>query len=340
MNIDPGREGSVIRSMTAAEGDSFHELYVRHAPSVYATAMAILKDAETAHDVTHDVFIRAWRQAAQFDSSRGSLGVWLRAVARNLSIDRLRSAQRLRTHEAILDNTVTPNGSLSDLLIREQMEALRRAFYRLPALHRELIEMAYDRELSHSDIARRLGQPLGTVKSRIRQALAMLRTFAAEVAPDSNPNAPSWLIPSSQAFTTVDAEAETIGDKGRPAHRLTVLVVDDDRETVKLVSAVLRKFHVDAEARTSAREGLRALEKAWPDVVISDLNMPDEDGYSMIGKARLIATEKGKRLRAAAFTSWASEQERSRALIAGFDLYINKPIHPLALMSAVIALSQ
>lgn len=319
------------------EPDSFRELYSLHAHSVYTTALAILKNDAAAHDVAHDVFLRAWQQSAQYDPSRGSLGVWLRAVARNLSIDRLRSAQRLRAHEARLDNVCTSaDESLSQLLTREQLDALRRAFHRLPPMHRQLIEMAYDQELSHSDIAKRLGQPLGTVKSRIKQAQVMLRTFAGQMEPDVEADGSSWLTPGSQAFTTIETGDVSMRQLPRP----TVLVVDDDEETVRLVSAVLKKFQLHAETRTSARDGLKALEESWPDVMISDLNMPEEDGYSLIGKARAMATQQGRRLRAAAFTSWASEQERSRALIAGFDLYINKPVHPLALISAVSTLSQ
>lgn len=325
--------------MSTDQRDTFQQMYTAYAPSVYTTALAILKNADAANDVVHDVFLRAWQQAAQYDSSRGSLGVWLRAVARNLSIDRLRAAQRLRSHERRLDTSGTPaDESLSQLVTREQLETLRGAFHRLPPMHRRLIEMVYDREMSHSAIAKRLHQPLGTVKSRIRQALTMLRTFSREMDSGAHCDGASWLTPATQAFTTIEADAG-VHDASQVS-RVNVLVVDDDVETVRVVSAVLRKFQVHAETRTSAKDGLAALEASWPDVMISDLNMPVEDGYALIGKARAIAAHRGQRLRAAAFTSWASEHERSRALLAGFDLFINKPVHPLALIAAVAALAR
>ncbi len=326
--------------MTLGESESVRELYSLHSQSVYTTALAILKNADAAHDVAHDVFLRAWQQAAQYDSTRGSVGVWLRAVARNLSIDRLRAAQRLKTHEGLDDGRTPADDQLSRLLTREQLNSLRRAFHRLSPTHRQLIEMAYDEDLSHSDIARRLGQPLGTVKSRIRQALTMLRAFATQSESSADDDGSTWLAPVSQAFTTAETEPRASDTGTCQMPRLKVLVVDDDEETVRLVSAVLRKFAWHADARTSAKDGLAALEETWPDVLILDLNMPEEDGYSLIGKARVMAERRGQRLRAAAFTSWASEQERSRALIAGFDVYINKPVHPLALVSAVAALGQ
>jgi CheY-like chemotaxis protein len=209
----------------------------------------------------------------------------------------------------------------------------------LPSLYQRLIEMAYDQELSHSEIAIRLGQPLGTVKSRIRRALAMLRTYARE--PEMSRDAsPSWLEPASEALTTVDADARGAAAFVVPLPCVSVLIVDDDHETVRLVSAALRKFGLRPRTCTSAQEGLAALEESWPDVLISDLNMPGEDGYSLITKARALARDKGRDIRAAAFTSWATEDERSRALIAGFEMFINKPVHPLALVAAVARLSR
>lgn len=330
----------IIREMSVADRESFCAVYNAYALGVHTTALAILKNEDAAHDVVHDVFLRAWQQAGQYDSSRGTLGVWLRAVARNLSIDRLRSARRLRSHDGARHDGSTPaDESLSHLVTHEQLETLRRGLHKLRPMHRRLIEMAYDRELSHSDIAKRLNQPLGTVKSRIRQALGLLRTFAAEMDPGRESGPQSWLAPASEAFTTFDP-AVTREACVPQIPNLKVLVVDDDEETVRLVSAVLRRFKVHAETRTSAKAGLKALEDSWPDVLISDLNMPEEDGYSLIGKARAIAAERGQRLRSAAFTSWGSEHERSRALLAGFDAYLHKPVHPLALISAVATLTR
>ena len=331
----------VAPQMSAADRDSFCALYNDYAQGVYTTALAILKNDDAAHDVVHDVFLRAWAQAGTYDSSRGTLGVWLRAVARNLSIDRLRSTQRLRAHDDTLTAESTPpNESLSQLVTQEQLETLRRVFHKLGPMHRQLIELAYNQELSHSDIAKRLGHPLGTVKSRIRQALGLLRAFAADIESVPDSTAPSWLAPVSQALTTADTNMDSGATHLSATRQLKVLVVDDDEETVRLVSAVLRRFKLHAEACTSAKAGLALLDQSWPDVLISDLNMPEEDGYSLIGKARALAAQRGQRLRSAAFTSWASEHERSRALLAGFDLYINKPVHPLALISAVATLTR
>ncbi|HVF16023.1 MAG TPA: sigma-70 family RNA polymerase sigma factor [Steroidobacteraceae bacterium] len=339
---DPTVRNTPLRdTMSVADRDSFDQLYQSHAHTVYVTALAILKNVDTAQDVVHDVFLRAWEQAARYDSSRGSMGIWLKAVAKNLAIDRLRAVQRLVAREGILSQAGAPSHEfLLQLVADEALESVHRAFGMLPLTHRQLIEMAYDKEMSQREIAIHLGQPLGTVKSRIRQALAMLRTFTKQLKSDSASAQTSWLEPVSQALTTAEAEPTALENHIGQLPSLNVLVVDDDDETVRLVSAVLRKFGLHPDTRTSAREGFAALHDSWPDVMIFDLNMPGEDGYSLLGKARALACENGCRLRAAAFTSWGSEHERSRALIAGFDVFINKPVHPLALVSAVARLSR
>jgi CheY-like chemotaxis protein len=248
----------------------------------------------------------------------------------------------LRPPNAVDEGCTSADEPLSRLITDEQLTALRRVFDRLPPVHRRLIEMAYDLELSHSEIARRLHQPLGTVKSRIRQALIMMRGFGGPnlALLQLDPDGACSVAPASDAFTTVETDAEALHAHMAQRPILSVLVVDDDPETVRLITAVLRKFQMRAEARMTAEQGLAALEESWPDVMISDLNMPEEDGYSLIGKARAMANERGLPLRAAAFTSWSSEHERSRALLAGFDLYINKPVHPVALISAIATLSR
>jgi len=158
-------------------------LYDRHARPVYSLALRILQDQGEAEDIVQDVFSQAWRQAANYDPSRGAVAAWLFTLARSRAIDRLR-ARRARPEQAVDDrqaaNVVDPRVPADlQLLSAEQVGQVRAALEALPVLQRVAIELAYYEGLTHIEIAARLEQPLGTVKTRIRLALGKLRDVLA-----------------------------------------------------------------------------------------------------------------------------------------------------------------
>jgi RNA polymerase sigma-70 factor (ECF subfamily) len=180
---DRRADESALERMARGEADALAELYDRHARAVYSLALRILQDPGDAEDIVQDVFSQAWRQAARYDASRGVVAAWLLTLAHSRAIDRLR-ARRARPenapNERAAANLVDP-GFLPDLqvLTGEQIARVRAALEALPVLQRIAIELAYYEGLTHVEIAARLEQPLGTVKTRIRLALMKLRDALA-----------------------------------------------------------------------------------------------------------------------------------------------------------------
>lgn len=169
--------------MAQGEGDAVAELYDRHARPVYSLALRILGDVPEAEDVVQEVFSQAWRQASRYNTSRGAVAAWLLMLARSRAIDRLR-ARRARPKgdfdERVADNLVDTGLPVdSQVISGEQIARVRAALDELPMLQKLAIELAYFEGLTHAEIAARLEQPLGTVKTRIRLALMKLREVLA-----------------------------------------------------------------------------------------------------------------------------------------------------------------
>src|SRR5262245_36920477 len=164
-----------------ARGDqsALAELYDRHARPIYSLALRILREQGDAEDIVQEVFAQAWNQAARFDTSRGAVAAWLLMMARSRAIDRLR-ARRSRPEtasDAAVVERLPDAAARQDLqlLSSEQVDMLKNALEGLPAPQREALELAYYEGLTHTEIADRLSEPLGTVKTRIRQAVIRLR---------------------------------------------------------------------------------------------------------------------------------------------------------------------
>jgi RNA polymerase sigma-70 factor (ECF subfamily) len=166
------------------QGDSsaLDAIYERYSSPVYSLVSKILRNPEEAEDVALDVFWQVWRQADRYDPSRGAPPAWIFTVARSRAIDRLRARHR-REDRTIsfddpaanldpMDETAAPDLVAS---FRQTRDAVRAALTTLSAVQREAIELAFFKGLTHAEIARQLHQPLGTVKTRIRQGLIRLR---------------------------------------------------------------------------------------------------------------------------------------------------------------------
>jgi RNA polymerase sigma-70 factor (ECF subfamily) len=185
--IPTGEQSDLQLVFRVAAGDerALGDLHDRHGPVVYSLANAILTDAADAEEVTADVFLQVWRSASTFDPTRARVAAWLTVLARSRALDRLRARQRrARTLEAAA--AVAPDGlglSISPLVSpavgvegRDVADRVAGVVASLPDPQRRCIELAYFQGLTHSEIATALGEPLGTVKTRIRAAMDKLRT--------------------------------------------------------------------------------------------------------------------------------------------------------------------
>jgi RNA polymerase sigma-70 factor (ECF subfamily) len=169
---------SVVRRIVQGDRAALAELYDRYGTAVYSLACRIVGSSD-AEDVTQEVFTQAWKQAGRYDAERASAAAWLLNMTRTRAIDRLR-ANRTRLwfagDPARIDGV--PNGGADAeqrAIDDERAVRVRSALEGLAAAQRQAIELAYFGGLTHGEIAERLGEPLGTVKTRIRTALIKMR---------------------------------------------------------------------------------------------------------------------------------------------------------------------
>lgn len=182
----PTREqdwAALIRQMAEGDQSALAALYDGTSRLIYGLALRILGDPAMAEEVTIEVYMQAWRQAVSYDPGRGTPLAWLLTLARSRAIDRLRSRAEARRREILLEAAMVIPASTVDP--EEASEAAERrrlvqtALTTLTPEQREVIELAYFSGLSHSEIAARFGQPLGTVKTRIRLGMMRLRELLA-----------------------------------------------------------------------------------------------------------------------------------------------------------------
>jgi RNA polymerase sigma-70 factor (ECF subfamily) len=153
----------LARSRGGNEG-AFTQLYDRYSAVVYSVALRVVKDSGVAEDILQEIFIQFWRQPQLFDNARGNLGPWLAVVSRNRAIDWLR---KQRPQASLDEFDLVAPADVEDEAVRNGcMLKVRRALHSLPAEQRRPLEMAFFEGLTHSEIAARTGDPLGTVKTR------------------------------------------------------------------------------------------------------------------------------------------------------------------------------
>ncbi len=171
-----------IRGVANGDRDCFRGLHDRYSGLLYATIFKVLNDHSDSEEVLQEVFFSLWRKAAQFHEELGRPVTWLNSMARNRAIDRIRMKQRrskLRdgfNEEQAINPVVTPAVSgIQAAVRRDTCRAVRSAILELTPIQREVIELAYFEGLTQQEIAVQIGEPLGTVKARIRRGLAKLK---------------------------------------------------------------------------------------------------------------------------------------------------------------------
>ena len=176
---------ALVRSVATGDQGALHALYERAHRAVFTYVMRITANRETAEEVTLDVFHDVWRHAARYQEADGTVFGWIMIQARSRAIDRLRFDQRKKRVPPETADPSQPAGTADpcdQIALEQQTEALRCALTVLTPDERHAIETAFFSELTYAEVATRLNQPLGTIKTRIRSGLHKLREALAEGA--------------------------------------------------------------------------------------------------------------------------------------------------------------
>ena len=174
-------DSELIRRMARGETTALRELYVRHGRLVYGLAWRILLDSESAEEVCQDVFLRVWEKADTYRSEKAQVRTWLARIARNRAIDilRRRSAHKEHEHDAWEEigemATEAHRNPWAPVEAEERRKRLSDAILSLPLEQRDALSRAFFHGQTHRQIAAATGEPLGTIKSRIRTAMVRLR---------------------------------------------------------------------------------------------------------------------------------------------------------------------
>jgi RNA polymerase sigma-70 factor, ECF subfamily len=190
-------DAALVRALAAGSEDALAALYDRHVNGIHAVALRLTNDRQLAEEVVQETFLALWNRAELYDPAVASLATWLRTIARNRTVDRLRAAgrrpplvplpglgdegesdagfERLKPDAVVLGGAVPDAGPEAAAEAAEVRAAVSAALATMPELERTVIILAYREGLTQSEIAERLDWPLGTVKTRTRRALAHLR---------------------------------------------------------------------------------------------------------------------------------------------------------------------
>jgi RNA polymerase sigma-70 factor (ECF subfamily) len=163
-----------------SEESALAELYDRYGRAAYGLALRVLRDPELAEDAVQEAFLTLWRTAARFVPERSKASTWILTLVHRRAVDAVRREQRRRTDSVERAAEPSVEGVDEDAWLRLQRERVQEALRKLPDAQREALELAYYGGLSQSELAERLGQPLGTIKSRMFGGLSRLRELLGE----------------------------------------------------------------------------------------------------------------------------------------------------------------
>ena len=182
----PAEDSDLLRRIAERDQSALGELYDRYSGLLLALSRRILLDASDAEEILQEVFLQVWNQAERYDRGRSSVSTWLVLITRSRSIDRLRSRQvKDRTLATVQkekrDQHTSPEGHGS-VLLEQRRQRLRRSMQELPEEQRQVLELAFFKGMTQSEIAGDTGIPLGTVKTRTLLAMKKLRkALSAEI---------------------------------------------------------------------------------------------------------------------------------------------------------------
>jgi RNA polymerase sigma-70 factor, ECF subfamily len=172
----------LMQRLACRDLGAFRALYDRYGNLVYSAVLRVLRDGQTAEDMVQEIFLRIWRKPESYVAQRGRFVTWLTSVSRNRAVDEIRSRGRRYRYEAASpeeQERELPSTDNNDPAMRAELSDQRRlilaALAKIPTEQRQIIEMAYFGGLTQQEIAERLSQPLGTVKTRIRLGMQKLR---------------------------------------------------------------------------------------------------------------------------------------------------------------------
>jgi RNA polymerase sigma factor (sigma-70 family) len=180
-DLSPARDRDLVRRIRGGDEDAFRRLFRRYAPTALGLARRVVRQPHLAEETVQEAFLSVWRNAASFDEGRGSVRAWLMGAVHNRAVDAVRreEAQRRRAEDAASDPGLEPldpgDTVVEEVGIDQERTAVRAALGKLPSEQRQVIELMYFGGQSQSKIAKRLGLPLGTVKSRTLLGMRRLR---------------------------------------------------------------------------------------------------------------------------------------------------------------------
>lgn len=181
-----GDESDLARRLKSREPQAMADLYDRYGRLIYGLIYRMVRNSAAAEDLVQETFLRIWNRVQAFDQERGALGPWVLTVARNRAIDYLRSVDGRMAQSAFevekLEHPALFRDFENDILNLDRARMLRAAFEKLTPNQRVVLELAYFEGLSQSEMAERMKQPLGTVKTWVRTALKTLREQMGEAA--------------------------------------------------------------------------------------------------------------------------------------------------------------
>src|SRR5271170_5870289 len=171
----PATDAALVHKITQRDEAALAVLYDRYAGMLSSVLNRILRDNQAAEEILQDIFYQLWCSGSRFDPARGSLPGWLLVIARNRAISRLRRRNPAAGEELMENSVVLPSNLESAMAQQQLLGRVKGALENLPKEQRAAIELAYFEGLTHSEIAQRTGDPLGTVKTRLRSAVETLK---------------------------------------------------------------------------------------------------------------------------------------------------------------------